>query len=71
MERLKLSVKQIRKVEDIIGGTGAKYLEVLSPMETNQVIREGKPVAKIFREDGEIAGEISLKQAYLVRVFWA
>ena len=72
MERLKLSANQIRKIEQIIKDNRATYLEVPSSDEINNALREGRSaMGKVLQENGQVIGEITAKQTYLVRMFWS
>jgi len=69
-EELKLTEKQIRKVDSIINDNRARYMEFYSSEEINKAIREGNILMpKVFQEDRQVIGELTVKQAYIVRVF--
>lgn len=69
-EELKLTEKQIRKVDSIINDNRARYMEFYSSEEINKAISKGIPLMpKVFQEDRQIIGELTVKQAYIVRVF--
>jgi hypothetical protein len=70
-ELFKLSDNQIRKVEELISDNRVRHLEVPSKDEISKAWKEGKtPMAKVLQGDGQVIGEITLKQAWLCKFFW-
>lgn len=60
-----LSQKQINKVARIISDYRARYIEIPSTGEISKAVREGKQaMVKVLQGDGQVIGEITLKQAY-------
>jgi hypothetical protein len=71
-EIYKLSVRQIRKVEELIKVDKANHLEIPNEADIQKAWAEkGKATAKVLQDDGQVIGEITLKQVYLLKFFWS